>query len=51
MHTSFETQFIKIINHIFRKKIEKLCKFSLKMSIFCNIYLVDKINNWYCRKF
>ena len=21
------------------------------MSIFCNIYLVDKINNWYCRKF
>ena len=22
-----------------------------KMSIFCNIYLVDKINNWYCRKF
>ena len=21
------------------------------MSIFCNIYLVVKINNWYCRKF
>ena len=21
------------------------------MSIFCNIYLVDKINNWCCRKF
>ena len=21
------------------------------MSIFCNIYLVDKINNWYCRKY
>ena len=21
------------------------------MYIFCNIYLVDKINNWYCRKF
>ena len=21
------------------------------MSTFCNIYLVDKINNWYCRKF
>ena len=21
------------------------------MFIFCNIYLVDKINNWYCRKF
>ena len=21
------------------------------MSIFCNIYLVDNINNWYCRKF
>ena len=20
------------------------------MSTFCNIYLVDKINNWYCRK-
>ena len=26
-------------------------EFSLKMSTFCNIYLVDKTNNWYCRKF
>ena len=32
-----------IINHIFRKILKKICEFSLKMSIFCNIYLVDKI--------
>ena len=46
-----KTQFIKIINLIFRKNFEKLCEFSLKMFIFCNVYLVDKINNGYCRKF
>ena len=50
MHCSFETQFIKILNHIFRN-YKKICKFSLKMSIFCNIYVVDEINNWCCRKF
>ena len=50
LHTTvvLKTQLIKIIYQIVRKvlkKFEKLCKFSLKMSIFCHIYLVDEINN------
>ena len=42
MYSSFETQLMKIT---FFGKFEKFCEFSLKMSIFCNIYVVDKINN------
>ena len=51
MYSSFEnTTYKNLLSH-FWENLEKLCKFSLKMSIFCNIYHVDKINNWYCRKF
>ena len=45
MDSSFEnTIYIDEQSH-FLENFEKLCEFSLKMSIFCNIYLVDKINN------
>ena len=43
MRSSFENTII-IILITFLGNFEKLRKFSLKMCIFCNIYLVGKIN-------
>ena len=40
-----KTQLIKIIISHFGEKFEIFCKFPLKMCIFCNIYLVDKVYN------
>ena len=45
MYSSFENTTYKDHYSHFWENVEKLCKISLKMSIFCNIYLVDKINN------
>ena len=45
MHSSFENTIYKDHNHISRKILKNYANFSLKMSIFCNIYVVDKINN------
>ena len=45
MYSSFENTTYKGHYSHFWENIEKLFKFSLKMSTFCNIYLVDKINN------
>ena len=40
-----KTQLIKIIISHFGEKFEKFCKFPLKICIFCNTYLVDKVYN------
>ena len=42
MYSSLENTTYKEHKSHFWENFEKLCKFSLKMSIFCNIYLVDK---------
>ena len=43
--SSFENTTYKDYYITFLRNFEKFCKFSLKMCIFCNIYLVDKIKN------
>ena len=45
MHSNLENTIYRDHKAHFKENIEKLCKFSLKMSPFCNISLVDKINN------
>ena len=45
MYSSFENTTYKNHYITFLGKKLKFCKFPLKMCIFCNIYLVDKVNN------
>ena len=46
MHSSFEnTIYIDQKSH-FYENFEKLCKFSLKIFLFCNIYLVERNKNF-----
>ena len=64
MHSSFDNTIYKdhshniitfyyiftLYNHIFYKNKKKYASFLLKFPYFAP-YLIDKINNWYCRKF